>query len=219
MSKSSLFTINNNIPYGQSSAKLLVTCYLVKWSLGHLVTQSLSHSTRSFSHSVTLSLGHWVTRSHGLQKIFSIPNTIFDRETKCYNLALIEKWFKAIWKKRLNPFITTPYLWSEISEWCRLVHHRHTVTASKYQHRGWGCLRKVSCTFTNQVSVSSYPLLWLKLFLSWASYKLQLRIVYDLRRIVKRCHHTFAMFHRARTRSMLAKLPLVGTFNKDRAPY
>ena len=57
----------NNIPYGQSSAKLSVTR-----SLGHLVTRFLGHSvswslgqsvTRSFGHSATRSLDYFVTRS------------------------------------------------------------------------------------------------------------------------------------------------------------
>ena len=58
-----------NIPYGQSSAKLTVTRSLghsVTWSLGHLVTRSLGHSvTWSLGHSVTQSLGHSVTQSLG----------------------------------------------------------------------------------------------------------------------------------------------------------
>ena len=79
------FQCIENIPSGQSSAKLPVTRSLghlvirftwslghsilghsVFWSLGHSVTQSLSHSfTRSLGHLVIRSLGNMVTWSHG----------------------------------------------------------------------------------------------------------------------------------------------------------
>ena len=54
------YFLPENIPFGQSSAKLPVTlslCHSVTWSLGHLVTWSLSHSvTVSFCHSVSTML-------------------------------------------------------------------------------------------------------------------------------------------------------------------
>ena len=77
-----------NIPYGQSSAKLPVTWslghsvtqslgHLVTWSLGHLVTWSLGHSvTRSLGHSVTRSLGHLVTWSLGHLVTWSLGHLV-----------------------------------------------------------------------------------------------------------------------------------------------